>query len=101
MRLSAAEVKIIVDTVRDALGSGASVRLFGSRLDDRMRGGDIDLAVEADRVVERREESRALLAARLQRRLNGRAVDVLLIDPMTARTGIRARALSEGIRLEP
>jgi predicted nucleotidyltransferase len=100
MRLSAAEARIIVETVREALGPTASVRLFGSRLDDDTRGGDIDLAVETDRVVARREEQPAMLAARLQRRLDGRAVDVLVVDPSTPRSGIHARALAEGVKLD-
>jgi predicted nucleotidyltransferase len=48
MRLSPAEVAAIKAAAREAFGDGAVVRLFGSRVDDSARGGDIDLHVEAD-----------------------------------------------------
>jgi len=54
MRLSAASRKTIHDIVCDMPGSGATVRLFGSRVDDAARGGDIDLLVEVDEVLDNR-----------------------------------------------
>jgi predicted nucleotidyltransferase len=100
MRLSEREIRTIVGTVREFFGAAASVRLFGSRLDDSLRGGDIDLAIKVEHVVDRPVEQRAMIAAMLQRRLEGRSVDVVLIDPASAgRGGIYARALSDGVAL--
>ena len=48
MRLTPAEHTTIRETVQAIAGTGSRVRLFGSRLDDRARGGDIDLLVELD-----------------------------------------------------
>lgn len=47
MRLSADQVTAIKTAAREAFGPDAIVRLFGSRVDDGRRGGDIDLHVEA------------------------------------------------------
>ena len=47
MRLSPAQTRVILHCVREQLGADASVMLFGSRLDDRTRGGDVDLLVES------------------------------------------------------
>ncbi len=43
MRLTPAQITTILDTVRKVAGPDARVRLFGSRLDDHARGGDIGL----------------------------------------------------------
>jgi len=47
MRLSEDEVMLIKKVVADHFGPDARVRLFGSRVDEERRGGDIDLLVES------------------------------------------------------
>jgi hypothetical protein len=46
MRLDAEEVQAIKTAARDLFGPAAVVRLYGSRVDDAKRGGDIDLHLE-------------------------------------------------------
>ena len=48
MRLDAQELTAIRSAARRAFGPGAVVRLFGSRVDDARKGGDIDLHVEVE-----------------------------------------------------
>lgn len=43
MRLSQHQRHRILDTARYLVGSDVDIRLFGSRLDDTRRGGDLDL----------------------------------------------------------
>ena len=49
MRLSGDTRRIIVDAIRSR-DPDARIILFGSRTDDRARGGDIDLLVVSDRL---------------------------------------------------
>ena len=49
MRLTSAQIDTIQSTVQAVLGEGAVVSLFGSRLDDGRKGGDVDLLIEANR----------------------------------------------------
>jgi len=44
MRLSAKEIKVLKDTLK-SMSDEAKIYLFGSRVDDAKKGGDIDLYV--------------------------------------------------------
>ncbi|MEH3041110.1 MAG: nucleotidyltransferase domain-containing protein [Sphingomonas paucimobilis] len=48
MRLKPNEVQAIKTAAREAFGEDVVVRLFGSRVRDDLRGGDIDLLVEVE-----------------------------------------------------
>ncbi len=51
MRISPNQTEQIVAVIRSHLGSDAVIRLFGSRVDDSKKGGDIDLYVEIPKPV--------------------------------------------------
>lgn len=46
MRLTPAQQQCILQATRQSFGDEAKVWLFGSRVDDERRGGDVDLYVE-------------------------------------------------------
>lgn len=48
MRLTQEQIQKIVQTVSRLTGNATEVFLFGSRLNDCAKGGDIDLLVETD-----------------------------------------------------
>ena len=48
MRITPAQIQIIQQQIHHYFGNSATVWLFGSRLDDSQKGGDVDLYVEAD-----------------------------------------------------
>lgn len=101
MRISALQARAIVSTARELAGPGASVRLFGSRLRDEVRGGDIDLLVQCPHPVARPVWLAARIAARLQRVLGERRIDVLVVDPQTPLEPVHRAALAEGLVLAP
>ncbi len=45
MRLTPTQIDAIKNAAHAVLGEGAQVSLFGSRVDDARRGGDIDLYI--------------------------------------------------------
>jgi hypothetical protein len=75
------------------------VRLFGARLDDRARGGDIDLLVECPAEIENPALRAARFAARIQMRLGEQNIDVLTVCPDTPLSPAHRAALAEGIEL--
>ena len=99
MRLSPEAIAIIIETVKARLGDEAQVRLFGSRLDDSAKGGDIDLHVSVNKPVSNWVWEAAQLAARLERLLDGRKVDVRLIDASQQALPIDRIAMQEGVEL--
>jgi len=81
MRLTSQTVQAIEQAAREFFAPGSTIRLFGSRLDDHRRGGDIDLLIEPPgpllpaELVARRNG----FLARLYRRLGEQKIDVLIV----------------------
>jgi len=87
MRLNSGEIAAIKELATTCFGSGAAVYLFGSRVDDRKRGGDIDLYVETDesntvRVLDAKYD----FLAKLKRRIGDQRVDVVVNFPSRRQT---------------
>ena len=96
MRLSAEHRALLKQEFIRQLGADHELKLFGSRLNDEARGGDVDLLVISPKPIEKRVGVACNLAARAERLLGGRRVDVLLIDPNTALLPIHHIAIKAG-----
>lgn len=75
-------------------GERSSVRVFGSRLGDSARGGDVDLLLELQDPMERLALIATTLPYRVSKAMHGRKVDVLLCAPNLVRqpcTTLRSR----------
>jgi predicted nucleotidyltransferase len=99
MRLTATEQATIRETVLAVVGVGSRVRLFGSRVDDRARGGDTDLLVEVDHAIAQPALLSARIGARLQQALGDRRIDVLLAAPNVSEQAIHRIARETGVEL--
>lgn len=99
MRLSAFAGSKICETVQSVLGPTARVRLFGSRANDSAKGGDIDLLVESDTVVEQPALVAARIGALLQLALGDQRIDVLIAAPNVPEQAIHQVARATGITL--
>lgn len=82
MRLSSKE-RSAIKTVLNSLDPTAEVYLFGSRVDDQLRGGDIDLLV-LSRKLSLSDRVTALYELKL--RLGDQKIDLLIKDPDKAKT---------------
>jgi len=99
MRLTEDQIKIIRQLASEVAGTQAQVRVFGSRLDDDARGGDLDLMLELPEPVDNPALMAAMLSARVSRAMHGRKVDVLLSAPNLMRLPIHDIAFEEGCLL--
>ena len=96
MRLSAVQIEQLKRLASEEAGEGARLRLFGSRLDDQARGGDVDLLLELDRPVADPAWLAARLSARASRLLDGRSVDIVVAAPNLVRLPVHEAALRHG-----
>ena len=99
MRLTPAQIDTIKSTAQAVLGGGAQVTLFGSRVDDNKKGGDIDLLVESSIPVLNKPQAVGNMYAQLIRQLGDRKIDILVKDPTSVATAVFEIALQTGIRL--
>ena len=96
MRLTESQIQAIRQLALQIAGSASRVRVFGSRLDDAARGGDLDLMLELSDPLDNPALMAAQTAARVSRIMHGRKVDVLLSAPNLMRQPIHHVAFGEG-----
>ena len=83
MRLTSSQEQLIKSTVDRVLGAENRVWLFGSRVNDALRGGDIDLLIETEAAFPNRAKMLCRLYGALIYALGDRKLDVLLKDART------------------
>lgn len=100
MRLTQEQVDAIRETATAVFGNDSKVWLFGSRVDDDKRGGDIDLYIDAPlHDAAELVDAKLRLLVGLRKRLGNRKIDVVVrragaktdaaIDRIARQTGIR------------
>ena len=99
MRLTNHAKTVIHNTAIEVFGTNISVSLFGSRIDDSARGGDIDLLIQSEELIADCHRKTLQLVAKLQIRLGDQPIDVLTIDPQTAKHAVHEEALRTAIKL--
>lgn len=77
MRLKSEQITTIVETVQAVTQHATQIRLFGSRLNDEVKGGDVDLLIETLQLLGLLQK--AQLKNLLERRLN-LPVDLLIVQ---------------------
>jgi len=99
MRLTERQRQAIVASVNSILGDRTQVKLFGSRLYDDKKGGDIDLYIALTEAV----AQPAWLIARIQSsillKIGEQKIDVLLSAPNLTRQPIHEIAEQQGVVL--
>jgi hypothetical protein len=104
MRLCPRQRQLLRDTLRRHFGAAARVWLCDSRLDDQVRGGDVDLLVECvDADPARLVDAKLAFLADLHATpaFEGERIDVVLYSPTLHRTllPVQREALTRGVEL--
>jgi predicted nucleotidyltransferase len=101
MRLSENEKTAIPFFAREIFGSGTIVRLFGSRVDDSKKGGDIDLCLQVSEELDPRILllKKAKFLAKLEQCIGEQKIDLLVMTKNNRDLPIVRSAFKEGIVL--
>lgn len=109
MRLSTDQIQAIRQAATVAFGQGTAVWLFGSRVDDAKKGGDIDLlvcpqAATASHTADSAKPHQAFMQKinmlkLLERTLGERKIDIVVEQPQDSRPIVEV-AHTTGIRLQ-
>ena len=100
MRLSEKSVHAVKDAVRAAFPGQSKVFLFGSRVYDNKRGGDIDLLVVSDLHRSAMEAAKIRAVVKIQMALGDQKIDmVVTADPYLDSRPVVREALRNGVEL--
>ena len=99
MRLKSEYKDKIKAIVQEVAGPDANVVLFGSRIDDSKRGGDVDLLIELPFKTDKPAALSALLASKISRVMSGRKTDIIISAPNLKKLPIHQHAKETGILL--
>ena len=83
MRLTPSQIESIRRAAQSVLGLQVSIKLFGSRVRNDLKGGDIDLLFETEHMVANRAQAICSIQGALMRTMGDRKIDILLKDPRT------------------
>ena len=99
MRLTPSQIESIRRAAQSVLGPRVSIKLFGSRVRNDLKGGDIDLLFETEHMVPNRAQAICSIQGALMRTLGDRKIDILLKDPRTPDAPIFEIARRTGVTL--
>jgi predicted nucleotidyltransferase len=97
MRLTDSERKIIKESAKNIFGTRAKVFLFGSRVDDSLKGGDIDLYIETEKQTQLQDKISFI--TNLKWKLGDQKIDVLVNSPNSKQKDIYRIARETGIEI--
>ena len=83
MRLTSHEIKAIKIIANKIFGQQTTVSLFGSRVDDMKKGGDIDLLIECLNKNKYTIENKVRFLAELKQEIGDQKIDVVFDSGIT------------------
>jgi len=98
MRLTPYQIRTILECTKKHINPDVTIWLFGSRVNNNAKGGDIDLMIETPELpnpVERKIKLKLALAEQL----GDEKIDILLHDKNQPLQAIHQIAKEEGVKL--
>lgn len=99
MRLTKQQHQTILQETKKHFGDTIQVRLFGSRINDHLKGGDIDLLLECPEPIPNIAELTRKLVVNLKKLLGDRKIDIIYVWPGFEKQLVHHIALNTGHQL--
>jgi len=99
MRLTKHQIETIRTIGQDVFGQGVRIYLFGSRVNDEKRGGDIDLFIETDHAEAMSLGNKISYLAKLKIALGDQKIDLVYDKHLANRPVFRKTVFSNRIQL--
>jgi predicted nucleotidyltransferase len=99
MRLTTFERETILNVIHSQFGNEVKIWLFGSRVSDQKRGGDIDLFLETSQNFREAWQHKIIAVSLLQIQLGDQKIDVIVRSAEDADRPIYQIAKHTGILL--
>ncbi|SMN11935.1 DNA polymerase, beta domain protein region [uncultured Candidatus Thioglobus sp.] len=99
MRLSKIQRNIIKQTAKECFDDKAKVKLFGSRVDETLKGGDIDLLLEFNTNTVQLTQKVLRFNTLLQKKIGAQKIDIITLEPHQIPNTIQQQALKTGLDL--
>jgi len=100
MRITEQQAQIIVEKIAEILPNTKHVFLYGSRLDDLLKGGDIDVYIETNNNLANSADVASIITKELNIALGEDKVCVLLFAPNLHELPIHRIAKEAGVSLK-
>lgn len=97
MRLTQLQIQTFIPVVSRSAGMVVSIYLFGSRLNDKTKGGDVDILIETEQKLSRIDQGK--IKMELEQAM-GLPVDILVRVKNTEPTPFQAIAKAHAARIE-
>jgi hypothetical protein len=95
MRLTQRQIDILVSTAKEVFGPGSGLMLFGSRVDDSLSGGDIDLYVTGfNQPVAQQLDAKLSFLVKVKRKLGEQRID-LVFAPLPGQQPMPVQLVAE------
>lgn len=99
MRLTDYQIDRILSIARGIYGDAVRIYLFGSRINDEKRGGDIDLLIETDDFQLTTLDNKIKYLSRLKLAIGDQKIDLVYLKNLDSRPGFSDTVLKTRIRL--
>lgn len=100
MRLKPDQLEKIKKYAIEIFGKDCKVYIFGSRIDNKKKGGDIDIFIETNSDIESIQQKKIKLIIQLIKTLGEQKIDIIVFNPnLMKNLPIYNIAKKEGLRI--